>query len=412
MASVSVRTPGTMSALQAAGVEPSSVTQVHNWGGGLLLLLTLWMWLQTLWAVNTEFAIEGAVLFSKYVALYWIVYRLVRDIKGVEYIGWAHVLGCVMWGWIAYTTDVHGRFETPLGPGVDDSNVLGFHLVTGLAFAGMMFIGATDKRRWIAFVAIPLILNAVILTASRSAIIGLVAGGLGCLLFAGRVYRWRLYAAASLGLVLILLLARDDLFWQRAGMIPVIEEQEDLDASSQARIEAFKGEWRMFLDYPFGAGHRGNEVLSPDYINSAVLTREGVRSAHNTVMAVLVDQGIPGIVLFGLLQLWLLAKLFRLRRIDRHGMISGLATFRGAVAGGLFAFWACGLFLNLFKAEVFIWLMGLVAVLDRIGTSGWDGVGQSPMTFAAGHAQGLNVPFSAHVSVRTPHHRAHPPTSL
>jgi hypothetical protein len=336
-----------------------------NWAGRLLIVFAAYMWLETFWAVNAEYALDGAILFSKYVALFWMVSRLVRDEQGIEYFSLAHVYGCLMWGYIAWTTDVRGRFEVPQGPGVDDSNMLGFHLATGLAFAGMMFIGLSGTRRWLAFAAIPLILNAVILTASRSAMIGLVAGGLGCLLFGPAKYRVRLAGAGVLGIVLVLLLAQDDIFWQRAATIPgVSDEERPLDDAAVARIEAIKGEWKMFLDYPMGAGHRGNEVLSPQYINAAVLTGEGFRSAHTTVMAALVDHGIPGILIYLSLQLWALKKLLRLRRLARSGS-SRIGIYTGAIAGGFFAYTVCGLFLNLIKAEVFIWMLGLIVAVER-----------------------------------------------
>ena len=106
-----------------------------------------------------------------------VLTRLFRTEKDIEFFAWIHVFGCFLWGWIAYSTDFSGRFEMVLGPGVDDSNLLGAHLVTGAAFAGYLFLDSQGPKRWAALGALPFILNGIILTASRSALIALIAAG-------------------------------------------------------------------------------------------------------------------------------------------------------------------------------------------------------------------------------------------
>ena len=155
------------------------------------------------------------MLFTKYVFLFYIVHRIGSDPSKLEHLAWAHVVGCFMLGWIAYRTNVSGRLELG-GPGIEDANVLGTHLTTGLAFAGFMFLGLEGRRRWLAFAAIPFILNGVILTASRGAFLGLVAATVAGLYLCPSSRRRLGYVAVALGLVLFLVLAHD-LFWERIG---------------------------------------------------------------------------------------------------------------------------------------------------------------------------------------------------
>ena len=51
-----------------------------SWAGNgaavVLILYACWMWIQTGWAVNPEIHPTGAIMFTKYVVLFYIVYRV------------------------------------------------------------------------------------------------------------------------------------------------------------------------------------------------------------------------------------------------------------------------------------------------------------------------------------------------
>jgi O-antigen ligase len=326
------------------------------------------MWTQSLWAIDGRLHLEGCVLFTKYLVLAFILERLLRTEKALDLFAWAHVGGCFLWGWLAYTMGGGGRVEMDLGPGVGDSNTLGFHLSTGLAFAGIMLVGLSYRRRLLLIAMIPFMLNGVILTASRGATLAMVAAGFGVLMFAPRVRRGVVYAAALLGVVLFLRLAQSDLFWQRMETLWLVQTGQPIEPSAETRIEVAKANWRMFLDNPLGVGHQGNVVLSPQYMREELLTR-GRRSAHNTMLAVLIDQGVPGFLLFLSVLGWAAVKLMRLKRLDRRGLPVALGVYRGAVAGGIAAYAVAGLFGNFLTAEIGLWLLALVSVLDRLSSA-------------------------------------------
>ncbi len=335
---------------------------IRSWGSRLLLLFVAWMWLQTAWAVAPDRHIEGALLYTKYAVLSYVLYSLLTDALMVERFGWAHVLGCFLWGWTGYASNVWGRWELVLGPGVDDSNVLGFHLVTGLAFAGFLFLTVKGAKRWVAFLAIPFILDGIILTASRSTLLGLCGAACAALVLAPRTRRAAVAFSLALGVVLLVLLARNDLFWDRAWSIGQTNE-EAMDVSAASRFTILRANWQMALDYPFGAGYQGNEFLSPKYVAEDALSR-GRRSAHNTWMAVLVDEGIPGLAIFAGMYLWVVVRLLKLNRARLSDLPLSVGGCRAAVGAGLAAFFVAGQFINLFKAEVVLWLLALVPILD------------------------------------------------
>jgi len=331
----------------------------------LLILFTAWMWVSSLWALDMDLHLEGCVLFTKYVVLVFLIERLVATESALTLFAWAHVGGCFLWAWLGYTSGMGGRLELNVGPGVADSNTLGLHLVTGLAFGGIMLVGLSGRRRLLLLLMVPFILNGVILTASRGAMLALAAAGLSVLAFAPRMRRSTVYAGALLGILLFARLAQSDVFWERMSTLLQIENVQQLDPSAEHRFEIAQANWKMFLDHPMGVGFKGNAILSPQYVRQDLLTR-GQRSAHNTFLAVLIDEGLPGLLIFLAMLWWAAIRIFCQKRLDREGLPASLGVYRAAVAGGLAAYAVAGFFSNYVTAEVVIWLLALVSVLDGL----------------------------------------------
>jgi len=382
-------------------LAPSPPSLLHI--GGLVWLITFaaWLWVQTPWALNAAWHFEGCMLFTKYVVLFIVIYRLLETRRSVELFAFAHIAGCFMWGWIARASNVGDRIELRLGPGVEDANTIGLHLGTGIMFAGLVFLASKSRLRWIAVPAVPFMLNGVILTGSRGAMLGLIAAGATALLFGPRQRRFVLVTGAVLSVGLFFYLAQSDMFWQRMSTLKP-EEGQELEGSAASRFGIAEANWQMFLDYPLGVGHRGDIVLSPRYIPAQYLDETiGLRAAHNTMLAVLTNHGIPGAICYIALHIWAFRTLWRLKRLDRKGLPADLGAFRGAAAASLAALVVCGLFSNYIKAEVGIWAFALVAVLDRLSAE-WEAAQPSAAppsiaTAAAGSAaRSMRHPLLVH----------------
>lgn len=340
----------------------------ENWGVRILIGYASWMWIQTFWAVNVTQHIEGCILFTKYVVLFYIIYKVLSDLKTFELFSIAHITGCFIFGWIAYTSTVAGRLDSVGGPGMDDANILAMHQITGAAFAGFLFLALKGRWRWLAFSAIPFILNTIILTGSRGALIGMAGAAMAALVLSPRRQRWVIHGAMALGLVLFLWLSHD-MFWARMETIKVTEESE-MEASARSRIELIRYGLKMAADYPWGAGYRGHRALSAKYLPEYLLTvnQEGraVRSAHNTFMAVLVEQGIPGSLLFISLQCWIWITLFKLKSSLKRNQNNILSCYIAATGTSLMAVFVCSQFISAMNAEVQFWLIALLAVLIKL----------------------------------------------
>jgi O-antigen ligase/polysaccharide polymerase Wzy-like membrane protein len=332
-----------------------------------LIFFVVWLWIQTPWALSITDHLFLAVLFTKYLLMFAILYSTLSDAKDIQNFALVHVIGCAVWGIEAYMDPGSGRLENIGSGDVAGSAFASMQMSTALAFAGFLFLGIPNPKRWIVFAAIPFILNAVILMATRGAFVGIVAAAPFAILFAPKAKRKMTIAYAALGGALLLVLAHD-YFWQRMSTIPTTQGTV-MEQSAASRIDVAKANFEMFQDHPLGVGHRGNDLLSPQYLSEALLTStEGgrIRSAHNVLMAVLVDHGIIGFSLFIFFHLRIVGALRRLRRGAADKLPQDLQALCAAIIASLAIYWANAQFANMFKAEVVIWMASLVAAMEAL----------------------------------------------
>ena len=333
-----------------------------NWGARLLVLYVVWTWIQTFWAVNADYHFEGAILFTKYIALYVVIYRVASEEWGFDTFALAHILGCGILGWFALSYTAGGRIEG-IGPAnADDANSVAAQLLTGLIFCGFYFLLLRGQllRRLAIFIAVPLIVNTIVLAASRGAVLALLATIPAAVYLAPKRNKMKIVFGTVCGVVLFVGLA-NDVFWTR--MNTMITGQYGRESPPETRERLFQVGFAMAQDFPLGAGHRGFEALSPKYVPPGDLTADGIRAAHNTFIAVLVDQGVPGAILFVGMGIWCAWSLIRSRRWSQAVPLDD-ALKRAAIGASLAALFVAGQFSNLLKAEVQVWLLAMLAALD------------------------------------------------
>lgn len=341
----------------------------QNTPAKLLIAYAAWMWIQCAWAIDIDDHLTGAELFTKYVILFYLVYLIVDTKEKLQLFALAHVIGCGYLGWEAYDAG-GGKLDGVGGPGIDEANRLGTHLGTGVMYAAMFILAAEQRIKLITFAVMPLLLNGIILTLSRGAFLGLVAGGFALwrLQPISKKRMFKIYAV--LGVVLFSLLAHDA-FWQRLGTLTP-SEGEERDDSASSRVIFFQAEWELFKDYPMGAGHRAFKHLSPIYLAPAVAANPGMsaiqgsRSSHNMYMAILGEQGIPGAIIWIGLMLWVWRTIVKLKKLDKQGLPEEFAMYRAAFGGALIVVAVAGLFSNYFRAEVQIWALVSLLILERL----------------------------------------------
>jgi hypothetical protein len=316
-----------------------------------------WVGLQSYWAINAEMHSDLLGYYSKYLIAMYLIYRSIDSEENLRRFMWAHVLGCTYLAWIAYTGSDGGRFDSFGGSGIGDANSGALTIVTGILAATSLFLASTGKAKAVIVVIMPLLLNAIVATISRSGFLALGVAGVVYNLFAPlRQARW-IRLMSVLGLVLFVLLT-NPVYWERIQSLQYQGQQvEGVDTGSK-RLVLAQAQLQMFRGHPWGCGSRCTDALSPMYLDEKQLS-DGSRSSHNTFMTMLVDHGLPGAFAYLAMTAWMLVSLRRLRG-QLRGSEDFLARILPAVAGSLIAITVGDLFVQYPKLEVRFWLLTIV----------------------------------------------------
>ncbi len=210
-----------------------------------------------------------------------------------------------------------------------DPNRLAMSLVAVLPFA--LYGAFTARTRWrrILFLAVTgAQLTSIVLTHSRS---GAIAAGLAALLFLfrgkGGLARGAFVAAA---LVVAAAAFAPDTFWRRSSTLAHLEE----DASVQGREHAWQVLGVVVDERPLSGVGAGAFLAS--WRRYAPLEAGGRRYvAHNLLLEVVADLGIPAFVIFAAFAAWLLATVWL---AGRDAMVGAEAR---AVFAALFGYLVC-----------------------------------------------------------------------
>ena len=104
----------------------------------IMIVFVIWFWILSFWALDLRQHLGAAVLVTKYLAVYYLFYKLADSPGKITGILLAHLAGCLYLGIIAFGADASERLDGVGGPGINDSNTLGMHLATGVAVGAML----------------------------------------------------------------------------------------------------------------------------------------------------------------------------------------------------------------------------------------------------------------------------------
>jgi O-antigen ligase len=322
-----------------------------------------WIALQGLWAKDAEAHADLLTIYLKFLVVMYLFCRCIDSEQALAKVFWAHVLGCFYLGWLAYTSYGGGRFEDFGGPGIGEANAAALQMVTGAVVAGSLFLASDGRVRIALLVIIPIIVNAVVTTISRSGFLAAGVAGLVYNLFTPARYRARVGVLSVLALVLFALLT-NPIYWTRIGSLKYRgEEVEGVDTGG-GRLVIIEAQWKMFRLHPLGCGHMCTTVLSPGFLEESRLT-DGARSSHNTFMTMLVDHGIPGGVFYLGMLAWIVS-IVRATSKQVRGLTGMLPLALPAIAAALGAITIGDLFVQYPKFEARVWFISLLPVLTHL----------------------------------------------
>lgn len=364
--------------LLAAGITLVSVL-IHNPGAGGprvisspiakgFVVLIVWLGLQSMWAMDSVSHRELLVLTIKYGLLIALIYRCIDSITHLKYFLWSHAGGCFYLGIVVIQKYVGGRFEGFSGPGIDEANAAALQIATGVIVTFALFLSGKWYEKATAFGFMPITLNALVATISRSGFLALGVAGILFNIFAPKKTRRLVRVLSVVGGVLFIMITNPT-YWERIGTIMVATEQIEGVSTGTGRLALMDAQFDMFLDHPLGCGHRCTASLSAAYLDDEFLAgkrgERQARSSHNTFLALLVEQGILGGMLYLMMLIWIARKVFRLREpmCNSTGLLANTYAATVAILG---AITVGDLFVDYLKFETRIWFLAMLMVIDRM----------------------------------------------
>ncbi len=252
-----------------------------------------------------------SVKLTKIIIFAMMLTHVVTDPKNLNRLLWVLVVGALILGLQAYSTPYwafdQGRLERVGGPDFHDANALGAYLVWMLPIIGVQFLRTRGFGRLLCLVAGVFATNAIILTRSRGAFLGLLIGGLVVGFLAPRKHRVKILAALLVAALGGLYLS-DSQFLAR--MSTIMRPAEERDTAAQSRILLTRAGLQMVADHPLGVGTGNFYQTIGKY-----LPEKAGRDAHNTYICCLTELGLQG---FGVLTLLILNGWFLLRHVMRQ----------------------------------------------------------------------------------------------
>jgi len=306
-----------------------------------------------------------SVKFTKVIVFVLMMTHIITTPKRLDALLWVLIIGVLVLGWQAYDTPyrqfVSGRLERVGGPDFAESNVLAAYLACMLPIAGVQFFRSGLPGKLLSLAAGVFATNAIILTRSRTAVLGLGAAGIAAMILAPRKHRAKIGIALAIAVLGTLYLS-DPRFLERAGTIS--EPQEARDASAQSRLDIWEASIAMFKANPLGVGvgnfHQNIGNYNPAYKG---------RDSHNTFVRCYSELGIQGIAIFLAV---IASAFFVLRRTVReaqdlpHEQREQATYICYGLALSLAAILSCGLTITLLYVEALWWILGLPVCLERV----------------------------------------------
>jgi len=258
-----------------------------------------------------------------------IVSILIKTLKSYDQLR-SFLLGIIIF--IAYLSfdaylngeRVNNRLEGSGSADANQSNEFALLLAAVIPMLVTFLVNGTRNERIICFLSLPFVVNAFILCNSRGGAVAFIAAILYAIfLVADKKMRRGMIVMMIAALPVVLFLADEayiDRFTSLMGFGAAMEDEAQARQLSSGRTEIWDYGIEMAKDYPFGAGPNSFKKIARFYMPEDVLTFHpgatyGVRSAHNTYLQIIVEQGIIGLFIWLLMCLhtcYILYKSFKI----------------------------------------------------------------------------------------------------
>jgi len=330
-----------------------------------LIVFSLWMYIVSYgWALVPDVSRAKAYDFFKYSVFYFLIIQIIREEKHYHWFIWTLMIGVANFGRIAYQSGSN-RYLGVMAPNSVGENAISAHVASTLPFFGTRFMLSSRFLKVLILIAVPFLINLIILANSRGAFVALIMMGLIALILFPSKEKLKIILVLIVGAMMVVGLANNQ-FWERQKT--TLNPHEE--SSAESRFLLWQGAWNVVKDYPLGTGYRGFEQLVFDYVPELVPKMEegGAKTVHNTFLLAGTDWGFPGLIIFLAFLSHTFLILHKLKIILRRypslnrKFYYEILSLQLALLGLLTA----GIFSNRLYSEVLYWYGALSMVLFNI----------------------------------------------
>jgi len=333
----------------------------------LLITFVIFLGLQFPFVLSIDWHLIYFTLMAKLLILFFLMVTVVNSKQKLISVILANLIGCAYIGFTALQLHHGGRFERAGLPSINDSNLLGIHVIPILIIGAFLFLSDSVRKKYWLLVPLAYTANLIIMTGSRGAIVALVITAVLLILFSPSEFRKPLIKWGLLA-IFLLSFASIKLITDRIKLVTQANNSEQMDTSAESRMVIINAQLEMIKENPLmGAGHRTTLILSPLYIGKKYLTDTAVgalRGSHNITMAILVDHGIIGLILFLLLIYFAIKNSFSLSRNKKFDRDIRLISM--GLGGALIGVVVASQFSNSKVLEITIWMIAFIVIVQNI----------------------------------------------
>jgi len=295
---------------------------VHNPINYILLAFLGVMGLSVFTSFWPTQSVNATIDFAKILVFYFLIANLLNNQKRLRIFVWEYIL---LIGWVAVSS-LEGYFSGNIqfaqgierAQGITGSDPNSLAVTLALATPFIWYILFAEKSKWLKLLGIGVLiasLYTIILTGSRSAILGLVT-----IVFLVWIRSRRKFVSLVIALLIVTItwIVMPEQYKGRYRTI-LSSTYGEIDDSSQGRIKAWKAGVRMIFDRPVlgvGAGAFGTA-------HATGYTPEGKRQSwlqpHNVYIQLLAELGVLGFVIFSALICTIIRHNMKLQKTLRDG---------------------------------------------------------------------------------------------
>jgi O-antigen ligase len=267
----------------------------------LAALFVAWSAATWFWSLDPPATLRRTRTFVELFAMLWLVWEFCREPARQRRLMQAYVLGAAAACGIAFWRYLHHRQTYYLRYAASGFDPNDFGIVLALALALALYLALRERSpiRWVWFAIAPTLMAAILLTASRAALIATFAA------FTFSILTWRsadrafrmvsLTLAAALALSLVRFAPAPQR--QRLATIP----SELASGALHGRTRIWKTGLRVFKQHPLlGIGSGAYPKAVEPWLGTPKIA--GFQYvAHNTFLSVLVECGAVGFAIYALL---------------------------------------------------------------------------------------------------------------